>query len=55
MKKAEVQRYFEVADFQNGIMQITAMIRLVNQYFTDMQPWKLIKTNPSAVTKVITF
>ncbi|MFA6035142.1 MAG: methionine--tRNA ligase, partial [Myxococcota bacterium] len=52
---AEVRGYYEAREFRKAIQRINAMCAVANKYFQDSAPWALIKTDPEAARKVITW
>jgi methionyl-tRNA synthetase len=44
----EVQKHYEARDYAKAIQLIRSHVDLINQYFDQMAPWKVLKDNPTS-------
>ncbi|MCC6137674.1 MAG: class I tRNA ligase family protein, partial [Bdellovibrionaceae bacterium] len=45
----EIQKHYEARDYAKAIQQIRANVDIINQYFDQCAPWKVLKDNPTSV------
>jgi methionyl-tRNA synthetase len=51
--KGEVERSIETFHFREALKNAMEMARLGNKYLADMEPWKVVKTDPARVKSIM--
>jgi methionyl-tRNA synthetase len=50
---AEIEQYYEKAEYKSVVERVHALGNLGNKYYQDSKPWELIKSDPAAAAKIM--